>query len=55
MYKLRINTTYTKFLNTLDDTEDQNYEENENAIKPTEAHLRKLEQGYMNEQTERGG
>ena len=33
----------------MDDREDQNYVENEEAIKPTGVHLRKLEQGYMTE------
>ena len=28
-YRMRSNTTYTEFLNTLDDIEDQNYEEKE--------------------------
>ena len=32
--------------------EDQSYEENKGAIKPTGVHLRKLEQGYMKEQRE---
>ena len=46
------NTTYTESLNILDKREDQNYEENEGAIKSKEVHLRKLEQEYMKEQRE---
>ena len=45
LYRPRSKTTYIESLNTLDDREDQNYEENEGATKPTEVHLRKLEQG----------
>ena len=53
MYKLRSNTTYTKSLNTLDDREDQNYEENEGATRPTQVNLKKLDQRYGKEQRER--
>ena len=49
---MRSNITYIESLNTLDDREDQNYEENEGAIKSKEVHLRKLEQEYMKEQRE---
>ena len=31
LYRLRSSTTYTESLNSLDDREDQNYEENEGA------------------------
>ena len=50
LYRLRINITYTKSLNTLDDRKDQSYEENEGATKPTGVHLRKQEQ-----RSEKGG
>ena len=50
LYKLRSNTTYTKFLNTLENRKDQKYEENKAVTKPTEIHMRKLEQGYFKEQ-----
>ena len=49
---MRSSTTYTESLYTLDDREGKNYEENKEAIKPTEVHLRKQEQGYMKEQRE---
>ena len=41
---LRSSTTCTESLNTLNDREDQNYEKNKRATKPTGVHLRKLEQ-----------
>ena len=44
---IQFNICYTEFLNDLDDWEDQNFEENKIAIKPTGVHLRKLEQWYM--------
>ena len=43
LYKLRSSTTYIETINTFDDREDQNYEENKGATRPTEVHLRKLE------------
>ena len=46
-YKLESNTSYIDTLDTLDDSEDQNYEENEMSIKPTGVYLRKLERRYM--------
>ena len=51
-FSTKSNTTYIESLNTLDDREDQNYEENKRATKPTRVHLRKLEQGYIKEQKE---
>ena len=39
-------------LNTLDDNEDQSYEENERSIKPKRVYLRRLEQRYMGQQKE---
>ena len=50
LYRLRSNSTYTEFLNTLDNIEDQNYVGNEEATKPKGVHQRKLEQRYMKEQ-----
>ena len=47
MYKLKSNISYIETLNTLDDREDQNYEENERSIKPTGMYLKRLEQKYM--------
>ena len=35
LYKLKSNSSYIETLNTLDNNEDQNYEENESPIKPT--------------------
>ena len=52
LYRLRSNTKYTESLNTLDDREDQNYEENKGTTKPTGLHLIKLEQCYMGEHRE---
>ena len=49
--KLKNNTSYIETLNTLDDREDQNYEE-KRSIKPLEVYLRKLEQIYMEKQKE---
>ena len=49
LYKLKINTSYIEIINTLDDSEDQNYEENERSIKPTGVYLRNLEQRYIEE------
>ena len=40
LYRPRSNTTYTESLNTLDEREEQNYEENEGATKPTGVHLK---------------
>ena len=51
MNKLKINTSYIETL-TLNDKEDQNYEENERSIKPTDVYPRRLEQRYMEEQKE---
>ena len=39
LYKLKVNTSYIETLNTLDDREDENYEENKKLIKPTEVYL----------------
>ena len=50
LYKLRSNTIYAESLNSLDDREGLNYEENKGATRPTEVHLRKLEQRYIKEQ-----
>ena len=52
LYKIKSNTSYIETLNTLDDREDQNYEENERSIKPTGVYLRRLEQRYMEKQRE---
>ena len=52
LYKLKSNSSYIDTLNTLDNNQDQNYEENERAIKPTGVYLRRLEQRYMGEQME---
>ena len=52
MYKLKSNTLYIETLNTLDDRENQNYEENERSIKPTGVYLRRLEERYMEERKE---
>ena len=52
LYKMWSKTKYTESLNTLDDREDQNYEENERSIKPSGVYLRKLEQRYMEKQKE---
>ena len=41
--KLKSNTSYIEKVNTLDNREDQNYEENERSIKPLGMYLRKLE------------
>ena len=43
LYKLKNNTSYIKILNTLDDSEDLNYEENKRSIKPPGVYLKKLE------------
>ena len=45
-----INITYTVSLITIDDRDDQNYEEDKGATKLTGVHLRKLEQEYIKEQ-----
>ena len=50
--KLKSNTSYIETLNTLDNSEDQNYEENERSIKPMGVYLRKLEQRYIEDQKE---
>ena len=52
MYKLKSNSSYIDTLNTLNNNEDQNYDENEIPIKPTGMYLRRLEQRYMGEQIE---
>ena len=52
LYKLKSNPSYIDTLNTIDDSEDQNYEESERSIKPTGVYLRGLEQRYMEEQKE---
>ena len=52
LYKLKRNSSYIETLNTLDDREDQNYEENQRSIKTMGVYLRKLEQRYMEEQKE---
>ena len=44
LYKLRSNATYTEFLRTLDYRDNQDYEENKGASRPTGVHLRKMEQ-----------
>ena len=54
MYKLKNSTSYIKTLNTLDDREDQIYEENERSRKHTGVYLRTLEERYMEEQKEIG-
>ena len=43
LYKLKSNTFYIETLNTLDNKENQNYEENERFIKLTGVYLRRLE------------
>ena len=43
LYKLRSNATYAGKLNTLKDSEDQKYEENERATKPTGVNMRNSE------------
>ena len=50
LYKLKSSTSYIETLNTLDNSEDQNYEENERSIKPTGVYLKRLEQRYIEEQ-----
>ena len=40
LYKMWSKTKYTESLNTLDDREDQNYEENEGKTRLTGAHLK---------------
>ena len=52
LYKLKINTSYIEIINTLDDSEDQNYEENERTLKPMGVYLRRLVRRYMEEQKE---
>ena len=47
LYKLKSNPAYT---HTLDDSEDQKYEENERLVKPMGVQLRNLERRYMEEQ-----
>ena len=47
LYKLRSNTTES--LNTVDDKEDEYYEINEGATKPSGVRMRKLKQGYLKE------
>ena len=49
LYKLKSNTSYIEILNTLDDRENQNYEEKVRSIKPTEVYPRRLEQSSMEE------
>ena len=49
LYKLKSNILYIDTLNTLDDSEDQNYEENDRSIKTTGLYQRKLKQRYMDE------
>ena len=44
LYKLKCNTLYIETLNTLDDRENQNYEENKKPIKPMGVYLRRLEE-----------
>ena len=51
-YKLKGKSSYIETLNTLDNNENQNYEENERSIKPTGVYLRRLEKRYMGEQME---
>ena len=50
LYKIRKNTTYTESLNTQYGKENQNYEENKRATRPTVAHLRETKQRYMKKQ-----
>ena len=49
LYKLKSNILYIDTLNTLDDSEDQNYEENDRSIKTMGLYQRKLKQRYMDE------
>ena len=50
LYKLKSNPAYIHTLNTLDDSEDQKYEDSERSVKPTGVQLRNLERRYMEEQ-----
>ena len=52
LYRLRSNPTYNSTLNTLDSTEDHNYEENGKITSPVGVHYRILEERYMEEQKE---
>ena len=52
MTQLKSNTSNIETLNTLNDREDQLYEENERSIKLTGMYLRRLEQRYVEEQKE---
>ena len=52
LYKLKSNISYIETLNTLDNREDQNYEDNERSIKSTGVYLRRMEQRYLEEQKE---
>ena len=47
LYKLRRNAIYIDTPNTLDDSEDQNYVENERSKNPMGLYLRKLEWRYI--------
>ena len=42
LYKLKSNPAYIHTLNTLDDSEDEKYEESERSIKPIGVQLRNL-------------
>ena len=50
--KLRSNTAYIESLDTLDDRDDQNYENKVGATKPMGVHLRRLKWRHMEEQKE---
>ena len=52
LYKLRSNTTYTESLDTLDDREDQNYEQKRRSNQTNRNTLRKTETKIF-ERTER--
>ena len=52
MYKLRRNTTYTESINTLNNREDQNFEENKGETRQTGVQLREMQQRYMKENRE---
>ena len=43
LYKLKSNTSYIETLNTVDNSKDNNYEENERSIIPMGVYLRNLE------------
>ena len=51
MYKIKSNTSYIEILNTLDDREDQNYEENESSIKHTGNDSKRKQRLYNTKKT----